>query len=402
VERYREWHPRYRGNHYVANAVGLVYLGTLFRQSPEGARWGTLGARMLATELARQTRADGVSFEASLGYHRLVTELFTYGGELVRRADPALLPEAYWTRLAQMYRFIDAYLADDDRAPMLGDSDDGRLHLLAAEALAEPRRHRLGLPRQRFSVAVAPRSAPFPQGGFYVLGGPSGHLVVRCGPVGLDGAGSHDHNDQLSFELMLGGRRIVADSGTYAYTRDLAARYAFRGTASHSTVQLGDDEMNPIAIDRPWAVLGDRTRARCLRWSLDEKQHLFEGEHAGFAHRPSGAVVRRTIVAHQDAPRWAVTDRVAGHGTDALAWRLHLGPVDLSIEDEQARRVAVLLDGPAPVRIVLDRPPELAFAIERTAASERYGSRCDRPCLVLRGTTPLPALIACTVHLGAA
>lgn len=402
VERYLEWHPRYRGNHYVANAVGLLYLGVLFRDLADGARWRLRGARMLAVELARQVYADGVSFEAALGYHRLVTELFTYGGELLERNAPALLPDTYWMRVAQMYRFIEAYLADHGVAPMLGDADDGRLHLVAADALADPRRHRLGLPPARFPGDGGRRSTAFPNGGFYILRGPLGHLVVRCGPVGLDGAGSHDHNDQLSFELMLGGLRVVADSGTYTYTRDLAARQAFRSTAAHSTVQLGDAEQNPIEASRPWAVRQDRARARCVRWDLGPEQHLFEGEHRGFAHRASGAVVRRTIVARQDAARWIVTDRIAGHGEEAIVWRLHLGVLDAQVEEERPHRIVVRLQGRDPVSIVLERPAECAFAIEPTAASERYGTQFHRPCLVLRGRTPLPAVITCEFRLGTA
>jgi hypothetical protein len=34
LERHLEWHPVYRGNHFIANAVGLVYLGVLFRGTP--------------------------------------------------------------------------------------------------------------------------------------------------------------------------------------------------------------------------------------------------------------------------------------------------------------------------------------------------------------------------------
>ena len=151
---------------------------------------------------------------------------------------------------------------------MLGDGDDGWLHAMSAQGLSEPRRHRLGLPHTFWPKAPA-RSAAFPQGGFYVIRCGRDHLVVRCGPVGIRGAGSHDHNDQLGFELVVDGRRIVTDSGTYTYTRDLAARYAFRSTAAHSVIQLGHEEQNPIVPEMPWPNGAENSlpaKARAIWW----------------------------------------------------------------------------------------------------------------------------------------
>ena len=39
-------------------------------------RWGELGWSLLCRELPRQVAQDGVDYEASTAYHRLVTELF--------------------------------------------------------------------------------------------------------------------------------------------------------------------------------------------------------------------------------------------------------------------------------------------------------------------------------------
>jgi hypothetical protein len=141
-----------------------------------------------------------------------------------------------------MRRFIDVYVQPDGQAPMIGDADDGRLHVRRAASLREPRRHGLGLPVSHdVGTAASVRrrrvedgAFSYPAGGFHVLRHGQDHAVVRCGAVGLRGAGSHDHNDQLGLELVVGGRRIVADSGTYAYTRDLRARHAFRIAAAHS------------------------------------------------------------------------------------------------------------------------------------------------------------------------
>ncbi|MBX6385680.1 MAG: alginate lyase family protein, partial [Microbispora sp.] len=398
LERHLEWHPRYRGNHFVANGVGLVYLGSLFRGCG-GDRWLRAGARILAEEIEYQVGPDGVSFEASLAYHRLVTELFAYGGLLVRLNLPARWTPTYEERLRRMYRFIATYLPDSGEAPMIGDADDGRLHAVSARGLLEPRRHALGLPDEFWPTDRFPRSTAFASGGFYVLRRGADHVVVRCGPVGLLGAGSHDHNDQLGFEMVLGGRRVVSDSGTYAYTRDLGARYAFRSTAAHSVVQVGGEEQNPITATRPWRVLADRTRAECVAWSGAEDVPCFEGVHGGYAHRASGAMCRRRIRACPDGA-WEVLDRVEGTGREALVWRLHLTAGEVSLQRHPDEAVAVLAGDP-PVRIRVVTPQGLGVRLARTQASERYGERTFRPCLEAVGEVELPVEIIATFRIDA-
>jgi hypothetical protein len=390
LERYPEWHPVYRGNHYVADGVGLAYLGALFRDTIEGARWLRAGARILDSEMQRQVHGDGTSFEASLGYHRLVTELFDYGGAVVRRNLPNALSADYDQRLARMYEFIGAYLPPSDEAPMLGDADDSRLHAVSAEGWFSPRRHRLGLPRQPPATAT---SSAFPQGGFYVLRAGKDHLITRCGPVGLAGAGSHDHNDHLSFELVLGGRRVVSDSGTYVYTRDLAQRFAFRGTAAHSVVQLAETEQNPIVPERPWRVLADRTRSRSMRWEIAPDRLLFEGQHHGYAHRPSGTVCRRRFIAQlgETQRRWHITDELIGTGSEPVTWRLHLAPTEVRHLTSAPTRHELELPGIPIVRLVIAAPAGFELTIEESLASDRYGVYYPRPCLILTGVAELPA-----------
>jgi hypothetical protein len=398
LERHLEWHPVYRGNHFVSNGVGLVYLGTLLRDTRAGARWLRTGADILCKEILTQVHDDGVSFEASLAYHRLDTEFFAYGGELLRRNLPEGLPAPYEDRLRRMYRFIATYLPRGGEASMLGDADDGRLHSVSTRGWLEPRRHALGLP-DGYWPEEPPSSAAFPEGGFFVLRHGEDHAIVRCGSVGLNGAGSHDHNDQLSFELVLGGRRVVADSGTYAYTRDLAARFAFRATAAHSVAQLGVEEQNPIRIDRPWRILADRTRSECLRWEPSSESILFEGRHFGYAHRPSGAVCRRRLATELPGGVWELRDEITGVGTEVLRWRLHLATEDIEWVTRDEESCELVLPGSPAIRIEVRMPSGLRVSAPRVPASDRYGERHERICLTVEGEVLLPFVIVTTFQV---
>lgn len=398
LESHLEWHPVYRGNHFVSNGVGLVYLGVLFRGTRAGDRWFRRGSRIVTEEIFTQVGDDGVSFESSLAYHRLDTEFFAFAGELMRLNDPEGVPPGYEARLRSMYRFIATYLPESGEAPMLGDADDGRLHLVSAESLREPRRHRLGLP-EGYWPEQSPASGAFPEGGFYVLRRGADHAAIRCGAVGLRGAGSHDHNDQLSFELVVAGRRVVADSGTYAYTRDLEARHAFRSTRSHSVVQVGGEEQNPIDPARPWRVLRDRTAAECLEWGDGAEALRFVGQHYGYTHRPSRAVCRRRISYAADRCAWEIEDVVSGDGLEAVAWRIHLAAGEVRRLGRFGSAHHFLFPGSPAVRIKVEVPSGLEPRIDSSEASDAYGTRYTRPCLVAIGEVQLPFTVLTTFSI---
>ncbi len=173
------------------------------------------------------------------------------------------------------------------------------------------------------------------------------------------------------------------------------ARYAFRRTAAHSVVELGDEEQNPIDAGRPWRILADRTRAECVRWEIKPGFQVFEGRHYGYLHRRSRAVCHRRITADVANETWEIVDRVDGLGSDSLAWRLHLARTEVRIEKRESGFVAALLPGRPAVGIEVTLPPGVEFSVIESDASDRYGTRYTRPCLLAAGQGKLPLEI-CT------
>ncbi|HEV2071537.1 MAG TPA: heparinase II/III family protein [Acidimicrobiales bacterium] len=70
--------------------------------------------------------------------------------------------------------------------------------------------------------------------GLYVWRSHRIYLTVRCGPVGQDGRGGHDHLDQLSVELFVDGIAWFVDPGNVTYTRDIEMRNAYRSAGAHA------------------------------------------------------------------------------------------------------------------------------------------------------------------------
>jgi hypothetical protein len=309
VRTHLEW-SKARGNHYLANVVGLLPVAALYAGSGEGREWAEWAAGELVAEMEHQVRRDGTAHEASTGYHRLVTELFVCGTQAADALAPGRIPDWYRERLERMLAFVRDYTRPDGLAPQIGDADDGRF-LPLGDYGADPRDHRHLF--ERFEPASA--SSAYPDGGYYVLRSSGLYVIVRCGDTGRHGRGGHGHNDQLSFELALNGQVLVIDPGTYVYTADPVERNRFRSTAFHSTLRIDGLEQNELRDDDLFLV-ADRTRAEMLASDATS----FEGRHHGFP----GAIHTRRLELHGDELH--VRDTVESAIGHELEWTFPLAP----------------------------------------------------------------------------
>jgi hypothetical protein len=89
-------------NHYLSNLVGLTYLGILFPEFKASQTWRHIGLSGLVEEMDRQVFPDGVDYESSTSYHRLVLELFTSAAVLCRHNEQEI-PKRIWQSLEKMY-----------------------------------------------------------------------------------------------------------------------------------------------------------------------------------------------------------------------------------------------------------------------------------------------------------
>ena len=94
-------------------------------QGEEPNSWSNRGWKILNSELPKQVFQDGVNFEGSIAYHRLVTELFLLPA-LYRKSIGLEVKESYVNRLRKMAEFIRTYSRTDGSSPLWGDADDGR------------------------------------------------------------------------------------------------------------------------------------------------------------------------------------------------------------------------------------------------------------------------------------
>jgi uncharacterized heparinase superfamily protein len=178
---------------------------------------------------------------------------------------------------------------------------------------------------ERYAVALGVKAEPLPESGLMYLA-ESGYLRAARGPallladaapVGPDYLPGHAHADTLSFELSVGGRRVVVNGGTSRYGLG-PERLRERGTAAHSTVQVAGQDSSEV-----WA--GFRVGRRAYPRDVAIDGWTMQAAHDGYAHLPGRPVHQRRWTLHAEALQ--VHDFVDTRGpAPATVARYHLAP----------------------------------------------------------------------------
>jgi hypothetical protein len=363
-----------RGNHYLSDIVGLLCVAALFNGGQEGREWIEWATDELLGELSHQVRPDGCDHEASIPYHRLVTELFICGIQATEALSPARVGVSHRATLQRMLDFAADYTRPDGLAPQVGDADDGRFLPLGDYGRCDHRRHTHLFGQAGREYRPATTSAAYPDGGYWIMRHLDIYVLVRCGDVGVGGLGSHAHNDALSFELALGTQPLVVDPGSYLYTADPTERNRFRSTAFHSTLQIDGAEQNPLS-DTALFAMEDRRRAETLSWRTSATGAVFCGHHHGYADLDPPATHARTIELDGPAGLLKITDVVTSGGSHDLRWTLPLAPCEAQVSGERAS--AVFASG---VRLEV-QARGLELEVESGWLAPSYGRRVPAPFL---------------------
>ena len=322
-----------RTNHYLSNVAGLIVVSALFSRGEEGAAWGSWAIDELIAEMEHQVREDGCGHEASIPYHRLVSELFICGTQAGESLRPGAFPTWYVERLGRMLDFVAAYTRPDGLAPQIGDNDDGRFLPLDDYGRGEHRSHLHLFGQASRPYEPASRSIDFPAGGYYTMRHDDLYVLVRCGDTGVYGVGGHAHNDQLSFELSCGPTPLIEDPGVGTYYESEGERLRFRSTGFHATLRIDGAEQNELP-PYPRFPLGNRSRAEATAWAVGPERTAFSGRHHGFEALVAPALHERSLELDAGRRELTIVDTVSSDAEHRLDWTFPLGRCrDVSILD---------------------------------------------------------------------
>jgi hypothetical protein len=146
------------------------------------------------------------------------------------------------------------------------------------------------------------------------------YLCFNATGAGINGRGSHGHNDALSIEISARGHAFIVDPGTYVYTGDLKMRHVFRSTAYHSTVKIDAREQNTTEVDTPF-VIGNEAQPRVLEWRSNAEYDKVVAEHYGYRRFTTPVTHRRTVTIDKKECSWLIEDEFFGDGEHEFeAW----------------------------------------------------------------------------------
>ena len=315
-------------NHYLSDVAGLLWLGVMVPELRDAESWRKFGLTELLKELDKQVLPDGADFEASTGYHRFVTELFLYSF-LMCRSNDIEIDKKYWRKLYSMLIYIRSYVRPDGFAPLIGDTDGGQF-LPIRQRRADDHAYLLSIAADVFNDAslcdAEAGSKAFPHAGTYIMRHDDLYLCFNASGAGINGRGSHGHNDALSIEVSAGGVAFIVDPGTYIYTGDLQKRHEFRSTAYHSTVKIDGVEQNTTEREAPF-VIGDEARPRVLLWETNPETDKIVAEHYGYQRLKHPITHRRTVVFSKAERSWLIDDEFLGDAVDHdFEVRFHFAP----------------------------------------------------------------------------
>jgi len=377
-----------RSNHYLSDIVGLIYLGIMFPEFKESKKWLKKGLKALEEEMKFQVYNDGVDYELSIAYHRYVTELFLWAGRLCKENDINLSLE-FWEKLKKMVEFSHYYTKPNGLAPQIGDTDDGRLHIVWEDFYHWDKRNHFALFNLYNYVFgktlenTEKSSKSFSQSGFYIMRDKDFYLITGRNKCCYGRGGSHIHNDILSFELSMLGNDFIVDPGTYVYTPDFKARNRFRKTRAHNTVMIDNQEQNPISKD-PFYIeqTGELT---VNQWEINKEKIVLEAEHNCYERLRCSVIHNRTFSFNKKERVLHIKDKFKGRGDHELEWNFHLSPeIKIWVKEDKAEcKEAILIGNNGS--LIFSVPKILNCVIIEDKVSPFYGVKIPAKTIRLTG-----------------
>ncbi|MHB1377775.1 MAG: alginate lyase family protein [Candidatus Humimicrobiaceae bacterium] len=424
-----------RGNHYLSDITGLLYLGVFFKEFEFGKKWFDFAIGKLKKEINLQVYNDGCDFESSTYYHRLVLELFFFStlfaikSSLYFKNDNWLetgnkiFSSNYMNKLQKMFYFILYAIKPNGCLPQIGDNDNGRLHIFNNENIKDVsyllslgaiffKDKDLKIKEFEFSVETYwifgenarsiwdslksksvddLKSKSFENAGWFILRDKRNHMFVSAGSNGQNGLGGHAHNDKLSFSLSCEGENIFVDSGTYAYTSYPKLRNKFRSVYSHNTVVVDSEEQNRFKNNNLFYLKND-AKININKWETNEDYDVLNAEHRGYIRLATPVTHRRQIVFDKVNDLWLIKDNILGGGPHNVEVLFHLAPnIDHSAGFKNLRIEIHTENGKKLfLKLLANDDLKVKLHIEDGFISESYGQKTSNKNIIYSVYENLP------------
>ena len=378
-------------NHYFENLKALLF-GAVYFQGNEAERWKRRAEHELVQQLEEQFLDDGGHYERSPQYHALMLENLLDIANLVS-SNPGCVSDRLAVRVQEKARlalsWLQKVILPDGEIPLFNDSAFGIAP--SEQQLRDYACRVLGTSIPALPQPVTrPRCIRLAASGLYGVGFQQDMLLMDAGDIGPAYQPGHTHCDLLSYELVLGGQRVVVDTGVYGYQAS-ERRAECRSTTAHNTIVVDGCEQSEI-----WGEFRVARRARKLSGSAEVGPETCEisGAYSGFfsgswSPRPL-FVHRRQISVKLSKDAFSaihIADKIEGTGHHQVENLVHFHPaIKASLDGEQS---VMLLKQDVPVAR-LDVDPGWALTLKDSSYFPQFGVALDNQCLVIAQNARLP------------
>ncbi len=337
-------------NHYFEDLKALIIASYLFHDDQKLKCY----LKDFKKQCEEQVLADGVHYELSLMYHKLILEDVMRIGMLAKQAD---FPECGWL-IPLIQKMTDACYSLEKgigRTPLFNDAGDNVAKTCEQLCLAA---------EKQFNIKPT-QKASFEDSGYYKLYDGNKALIFDSGRIGVNYQPAHGHCDCLSFELSVGGTPLFVNSGTYEYQGEL--RKYFRKTCAHNTITINDHEQSQC-----WG--GFRVAKRISHVSASQKGNSVAGQYKNY----HGEIHSRKITLRDNA--MTVLDKTKASKDSEVKSYLHIAPSYNVIGNEVYDQANKLVCTISTIRSVMEcvKTGELCYY-----ASE-FGDLLLGTCLVFK------------------
>lgn len=293
------------GNHYFENIKVLIVGSVFFNDVKVKKKF----KRELLKQLKEQILEDGMHFELSPMYHKIILE--------------DLIKITYWLKDEDIYNDLITYIQkmidvtysfekDFGKTPAFNDSADG---------VSKDYKPLLEACNKYFGLNPVTNTS-FEKSGFYIIKDSSKKLIFDTGEICPTFLPAHGHCDALSFELSINGSPFIVNSGTYQYESG-QWRDFFRSTKAHNTISISSQEQSQF-----WGSFRVAKRIKKVRRKqfFYKDIQFFAGSYVSY----SGEEHKRYF-GYLDENTMIVLDYVNAHSKDDIQSYLHFVP-DASVE----------------------------------------------------------------------
>ena len=232
------------GNHLLEDLFSLLWCAFYFNDAKLFDRC----AKELIEQLKEQTLDDGANYEQSPMYHCVILDRLLDSVNLLKNnrcfAQQDMLYNYFVDYASKMLGWLFAISYADGSYPLFNDAACG-----IAPTVKE-------LVDYAWRLGVKAIRGESNASGYYCVDTPDYELRMDMGGIAASYIPGHSHADTFNFELRVGGKPFIVDTGISTY-QWCARRGLERSTAAHNTVEVAGRNSSCV-----WAAFRCAERAK--------------------------------------------------------------------------------------------------------------------------------------------